>query len=1515
MTFAAPAALALAALAVPIILLHVLRPQRVQHEVSSTFLWRTLERPVSSARPWQRLRLSALLIAQVLVMLLLAAAAARPVVQSETELFEHTVFLIDTSGSMAALDGTPDRRAEAIERARAQRGELPAGGEASLIEVSSEPRVLLTRSADPEAFNEAIKRLADPGGAADFAAAFSLAASLETADASIGYVLFSDGHLSEVETSLLLPDTRYERVGQHATNRAITRLSVQPRGSALHVRATVANTGGPDATQTLRIDVDGRTVSTQQLSIPSGASVEHAAEVPAGDRIQAILDGEDLLAADDHAYAVATRRRNLSVLVVGGDNNVFLTELLAATGDTEVERAADGAVTADGHDLVIYDRVAVPDDPGAPFLAIAPPAGIPGNVEVLGAVDLPAITLVHGDDPLLAGVDLTNVVIAAAQTVDAPIASVLVGAEQTPLLLRGAHAGHPFAYLSFALADSTLPLDVAYPILFDRLLAELSGVALPPASLQVGDVLPVDATRAVTIDVPGQTSLSVAPGDSAPRATRPGFWTITADGRPPLVVAVNAHQNESALVPAPSLPTEARVETLEGEPAQTETSLLKWFALALLVLIAVELLLAWRVVGVSRRQWRVAVLLRALVSLALVAVLLDLAVVRRDDRVATVFLVDASDSLGQPGRADAVEFVREALREQPEGTVSAIALFGGDARVERTLAARNEFGTPEVRIDAGQTDVAGALRLAAAVLPEDARRRVVLVSDGRATRGDAADEARRLRARGVQVDVHVIEREVGPDAAVAAVELPSRAFDGDEISIDVQVETSIAGPVGVTLTRDGTPVDNKVVDLEVGRNVVRFTDTASGTALQRYQARVTMAGDSIPQNDAGYGAIEIAGTAKVLVVEGMPGDGDVLVAALRSGGIEVDVVSPDRLPALDALAVYAATVLVDVDARSLSAAQVGDLSATVQGMGRGLVTIGGDRSFALGGYLDSELETLLPVVSEITDPKRRRTVAEVLAIDTSGSMGACHCNEGANGIVGGGNSGPMGGVSKTDISRSAAASAINALSRNDEIGVLAFDSEHEWVIPLGQVPSEDVILDGLDQLRPSGGTDISKSLTEAAAALRASSASLKHIILFSDGFTAVDDMQALARQAGSLREEGITVSVIATGEGASSDLAPIAEQGGGRYYPGRDLTEIPQIMMQETIVASRSFVNEGEFLPSVTSSSQVVADLNESPPLFGFVASTPRPVASTLLRIGEEGDPLLATWQAGLGRSTAWTSDASKRWSMAWADWDGYVNFWSRVVKDVLPVGEDAGAVRGRIENGVLHVVVEGVDAWPEGVRAVGRITTPTMQSIEVQLERIDDVTFRAEVPAGEAGTYAVGALVEGAEGTLLGGRALVNQAYAAEYRAGPADAAHLRNISALSGGRGEIAASQAFDSADLLRGRTRVPLAPLLLVLAALVWPVAVALSRLALRGQGVLVATQQLAWVRARVRAVVPALPGRERTTEEPVPERPRIRSSPPASQPVVPPTVGRLLDRKRERASGGDAAGDARDSSEES
>ena len=59
----------------------------------------------------------------------------------------------------------------------------------------------------------------------------------------------------------------------------------------------------------------------------------------------------------------------------------------------------------------------------------------------------------------------------------------------------------------------------------------------------------------------------------------------------------------------------------------------------------------------------------------------------------------------------------------------------------------------------------------------------------------------------------------------------------------------------------------------------------------------------------------------------------------------------------------------------------------VQDLGGGLIMIGGDQAFGLGGYYKTTVEEILPVRSDFEKEKEKPSLAMILVIDKSGSMG------------------------------------------------------------------------------------------------------------------------------------------------------------------------------------------------------------------------------------------------------------------------------------------------------------------------------------------------------------------------------------------------------------------------------------------------------------------------------------------------------------------------------------------------
>ncbi len=856
--------------------------------------------------------------------------------------------------------------------------------------------------------------------------------------------------------------------------------------------------------------------------------------------------------------------------------------------------------------------------------------------------------------------------------------------------------------------------------------------------------------------------------------------------------------------------------------------------LAALPLTALVLLLGRRSIARRRGRWDQRVVAAWARAAAIGLVVLALAGPRLEaegQELDVAFLVDASDSVARSERAAAEQWVAEALEARPPSDRAALALFGHDARVEYALTDDPPPGPAAAVVDGSASDLARGLRLAEGLLGSDHRRRVVLLTDGRQTQGDLLSAVRPLTEAGIGLDIVPLAQTGIADVLVSEVRAPSRAREGEAYDVVTTLRNTSDQPAEavVALVADGVEIDRRNVQLPPGTTEVAVPRTADAPGTVRYEARVESGASTLRANDVGRAAVQVAGPPRVLVYQRTAGLGEDLARALGSAGVPVDVKSADQeaLPPLDALLDYDSLVLVDIPAGALGEGGMVALDQFVRDAGHGLVAVGGGTSFGMGGYDGTPIEELLPVFARVTDPQRRPSVAEALVVDTSGSMAACHCaDEGAFGTPA-----AQGGVNKTDIAKEAIARAVDELEATDQIGVLAFNTQSEWVIPLQRLPADAVVDEGLARLHPQGNTDIAQGVREAIAGLKDADARLRHIVLFSDGFMGnTSGLEEVAREAA---DAGITLSVVGTGEGSFDVLRQMALAGGGRYYPGRDLAEIPDIIALELEQVARPIVNEGQFYPTVVGLGPATESLAASPPLAGYLATTAKPTARTLLQIGPERDPLLATWQAGLGTTVAWTSDVAARWSSQWVTWERFSGFWADVVKETFPQAAQPGAeleATATTDGLRVRLTVGEAAAVPDDAVATVTVTDPEGRRQEARLDRISLTEFEALVPAGSEGVYAVGATVRRGEESLLHQVATAIRSYPAEYAGSGGDPELLRRAAEAAGGRLDPRPDQAFDRAGLPSGVSAVPLWPWLATVALVLAVADVGLRRLRL-------------------------------------------------------------------------------------
>jgi hypothetical protein len=276
----------------------------------------------------------------------------------------------------------------------------------------------------------------------------------------------------------------------------------------------------------------------------------------------------------------------------------------------------------------------------------------------------------------------------------------------------------------------------------------------------------------------------------------------------------------------------------------------------------------------------------------------------------------------------------------------------------------------------------------------------------------------------------------------------------------------------------------------------------------------------------------------------------------------------------------------------------------------------------------------------------------------------------------------------------------------------------------------------------------------------------------------------------SIVADRITVStILISGHIGPETMIWMADQGKGRFYNVTSPNDLPQIFLKETAVILKSAIYEEPFKPQLRSVSEVVRGIGagEYPALLGYVATSPKPRAETPLWT-EKGDPLLAHWQYGLGRSVAFTSDAKPKWGKIWLNWDKYKQFWSQIGQWSLRRLENADfTTEVTVDKGEGLVNVDAVDDqgnYRNFLNLQAFVASPKGERQKILLEQTGPGHYEARFPTKEVGTYLLN-LMETKEGQVRGSQtvgASVN--YSPEFLASEPNVSLLRHLVESGGGK-----------------------------------------------------------------------------------------------------------------------------------
>lgn len=703
------------------------------------------------------------------------------------------------------------------------------------------------------------------------------------------------------------------------------------------------------------------------------------------------------------------------------------------------------------------------------------------------------------------------------------------------------------------------------------------------------------------------------------------------------------------------------------------------------------------------------------------------------DRLAIIAVVDRSRSIELVPNAETLikrnlQFAEQGMRKEDLiGTV----VFGAEAATEEPPRTRDALPSVQ-RVDLGRdgTDIAAGIKRALADIPPDSAARLVLLSDGVSTRGNVMSAAAAAVASEIPIDYLALEQRTIPDVRVVSFRVTPRASEGETIAMRVVVASPKDAEVELRIKQNGELIRTVPAKVKAGEDVVRITMPAPGSGLHRYDVEVTAKDPSLDEtaeDNTGSAFTRVRGPARALVLDGDMGSTQFIAEALRAAKFNVDEGSTSSVPAdVGGMAGYDLIIMGDIPAKDLSVGQIKAMANYVRNLGGGLILTGGDRSFGPGGWGRTPIEEVSPVSFDLKQERRRASLAEVIAIDISGSMGMS-----------------VGSHTKLELANEAAARSAKLLGRGDMVGVVHVDTAPNWAVPLAFVSDKAAIENAIRSVGPGGGGIlVDVALQEAYGALRKVNMNLKHVILFADGSDAENITPTVQGWVANAMTAGITTSCVSLGRGHHSGLLEdLSRRGGGRFYMVDDAARLPAVFAQETVLASRSSLSERPFRPTLSVQSEVVAniDFGAAPNLQGYVVTIPKPRATVSL-LGPDSDPILAFWPVGVGRTGAFTSDLKDRWGQEWTQWDGAARMIAQLARHVARRGDDnrvrleADASGGQLR---LRATVVDDDGRLQSFRRLKvSVSGPDGFERDVALEAAGAGTYSASVPLTRPGAY-----------------------------------------------------------------------------------------------------------------------------------------------------------------------------------
>lgn len=1355
-----------------IILLYLLKTHAVSQRVPALNLWKEAYENVQAQKPWEKFRHYLLMYLQILALLLLILALMMPYLHLRGGDSTRVVLCMDLSGSMnGQYDEDHTKLEEAKRQAKHYVSQLKQGTRVTLLTSGRSGKILANDVTDLAKIRTLIQEQQPTDAEGNLQPAIRMLLPIVKQWDQYQMVGFTDEsvELGELSGEIIDLSTNYDNCSMDWVGHT------EDEQGTVTVQAKIENHGQAQVSHEINLYLGEDLYDVQQVSLDAGESrvvtfLELSGaqfhQLSVGDGyLRAEINEKDGLEADNVTYELLDAMVEQKVLLVSKQNQ-FLEKALTLDDNVVLEKTTSvkNIDQKKQYDFIVYDGQMPKRWYGSEnVLILNPSQDITINKKEIVTLQKKKenIRVTVPTGTLLSDMEEFSFGCGQARGVEVPSwAYSLCNDGTDSIAYTGMLDGRSITVMGYDLHNTDLPLQMEFPILIQNILHQtaggtrLSDAGLTP--LDTADLLYQQEISSLEWWKPDASKVSGVLQDGHAVFTdtaRSGLYKVSAkmdSDKWEQYFTVEFPAAESIVHQGISV-TGEHGKKLEANQNIGQVfgsvSLLKPVLILLLLLLIVEWLVYRRKQPIfgTKAGKIVTYVLRLVVIALIIGAMLDLSVANRRAKTTTLFLIDASDSFFSH-QEEAVAQVREALDQLPSGEQAGVVVFGGDSNIEQFVSAQTQFDGIDTMPVTSETNLEQAVQTALSLYPEYSSKRMVLLTDAAENAGDLSRISSSLLAAQVDVQVEKWESTPGAEVYLSDLSVPERIAIGETFHVDVEVESTVHTGARLQLYNDNALRREELVDLQAGTNHFSFQDAREQGGFSNYRAVIIPDQDTVQVNNEYVAYTEASDKKPILLIEGKAGETSEFQKVLNATSYPYRVVKPSQAPGnVSELNRYVSVLLDNVFGEDLSAGFMDSIESYVKDYGGGLIAIGGDQSFALGGYRDTVLEKILPVNMDHKDQEELPKMAMVMVIDHSSSMSE------SNGIE-----------TKLSVAKKAAAGALKNLRDTDMAGVLCFDDTYTWSVKLDELKDRDGINKKIMGIKEGGSTSIFPALQEAYKALKKSDTQIKHIVLLTDGQDSAGIEYNKLLQ--NCEQDGITVSTVAVGNDADQKLLThIAELGKGRSYL-TDGAELPRIFAQEIYYAQGEFLVNRDFTPVMTAESEMMRDIDSMPELRGYIATSAKDSTTTVLMDDKEEDPILAEWHYGLGTTIAFTSDVTNEWTGNYATWKDYPMFWSHVIEESVYHQDDDSKITTSQEGNTGVIRYENEETT-EDTKVTAVYTDQSGEQQEITLDAVSGNVYEGKIPLGETGVYTIN-VRENRNGELQhAANVQLTMQYSAEYR------------------------------------------------------------------------------------------------------------------------------------------------------